>query len=81
MQKASDECFVLSAKNRHRLEAYAPLAFRTVERPPGAIPTVSPCNTPTLQHSITPLLHRPVLVRSFAGSVLYPSLQHLQVLR
>ena len=82
MEEASDGSFLLSAKNRHRLEAYAPLAFRTVERSPRAIPgaiAVRYSNTPILQHSVTPLSI--LASASFAGNVLYPFLQHLQVLR
>jgi hypothetical protein len=52
MEEASDRSFPLSAKNRHRLEAYAPLAFRTVERFPKAIPGAI-----AVRYSITPLLH------------------------
>jgi hypothetical protein len=90
MEEASDRSFPLLSKNRrrrgqcpegateHRLETYAPLALRTVERSPKAIPgaiAVRYSITPLLRYSITPFLH------SFAGNVLYPFLQHLQVLR
>ena len=84
MEEAGDGSFLLAAKNRHRLEAYAPLAFQTVERSPRAIPAaiaVPHSNTPTLHHFDTPPLHSCITSASFAGNVLYPFLQHLQVLR
>ncbi len=72
MEEASNESFLLPAKKRrptghcpegateHRLEAYAPLAFQTVERSPRAIPgAIAVPITPTLQllrYSTSPLL-------------------------
>ena len=94
MEEASNESFLLPAKKRrpkgqcpegateHRLEAYASIGLpdcRAIsESHPGSY------RRAILQHSNTPLLHLSILAityASFAGNVLYPFLQYLQVLR
>jgi hypothetical protein len=58
MEEASDGSFLLSAKNRHGLEAYAPLAFRTVERSPRPSQKLKGLKTRTIRFKGSePILH------------------------